>query len=321
MEARRAIAQFVRDRPALWDLFHPTYDWLRQRVRDARIRWLFSNRMARGDAAGQTELAAAMARGGPLGVGKVGGLEGEAAGFFLGPRRKGEPYPKRLRAQMFLNVGLFPVDDASLDRFCTALIKAAAELDIMGVMGYPGEPQVLLHHATKARLISLKALDPWYFPDPWSRHLAGRRVTVVSPFARTIERQYQRRAEIWPGRDVLPEFQLRTVAMPLSPGLATPSEASWEERLARVTEAVEAEPYDVLLVGAGGISILLAAHAQRMGKIGFHMGGPTQVLFGVRGRRWDNEPFFQSAMTPAWTRPSGEEAPPAAQKIERGCYW
>ena len=321
MEARRAIAQFVRDRPLLWDLFHPSYDWLRQRVRDARIRWLFSDRMARGDAAGQSELAAAMARGGPLGVGKVGGLEGEAAGFFLGPRHRGEPYPNRLRAQMFLNVGLFPVDDDSLDRFCTALIAAASELDIMGVMGYPGEPQVLLHHATKARLISLRALDPWYFPDPWSRHLAGRRVTVVSPFAGTIERQYARRAEIWPGRDILPEFQLRTVPMPLSPGLAPPSEASWEERLARVTGAVEAEPYDVLLVGAGGISILLAAHARRMGKIGFHMGGPTQILFGIRGRRWDNEPFFQQAMTPAWTRPSGEEAPPAAQKIERGCYW
>jgi hypothetical protein len=191
----------------------------------------------------------------------------------------------------------------------------------MGVMGYTGEPDVLLNHATHARLISLKALDPWYFDAPWSRQLAGKRVTVVSPFARTIATQYQRRAEIWPGRDVLPEFQLRTVSMPLSPGLVKPEEANWEERLERVKTAVEAEPYDVLLVGAGGISLLLAAHAKQTGRVGFHMGGPTQVLFGIRGRRWDNEEFFQKAMTPAWTRPSGEEAPPAAQQIERGCYW
>src|SRR4051812_2781414 len=117
MELRRALAQFVRDRPILWDVFHPAYDWARQRVRDARIRWLFSDRMSRTDAAGQTLLSEAMARGGPLGIGKVGGLEGEATGFFLGPRKRGEPYPKRLRAQMFLNVGLFPVTDESLDRF------------------------------------------------------------------------------------------------------------------------------------------------------------------------------------------------------------
>lgn len=305
----------------LWDAIHPTYDWVRQRVRDARIRRLLSHRLAPTDAAGQSLLRESIAKGGPLGIGKIGGLEGECAGFYLGARQKGEPYPKLLRAQMFLNVGLFPVDDASLDRFCATLIASAAELDIMGVMGYPGEPDVLLNHATRARLISLKALDPWYFDDPWSAALAGKRVAVVSPFARTIETQYARRAEIWPGRDILPEFQLRTIAMPLSPGLVEPEEPNWEARLEKVKAAIDAEPYDVLLVGAGGLSLPLAAHARQSGRVGFHMGGPTQVLFGIRGRRWDVEEFFKQNMTDAWTRPSGEEAPTSAQQIERGCYW
>ncbi|MBC9207366.1 hypothetical protein IBL26_11005 [Roseomonas aerophila] len=321
MELRRSAAKFVRDRPYLWDILHPTYDWVRQRVRDARIKRLFSDRLAPTDEAGQALIAQAIASGRPAGIGKIGGLEGEAAGFFLNNRPKGEPYPPMLREQMFLNVGLFPVNDDSLDRFCAALIDAAKQLDVMGVMGYTGEPDVLLNHATQARLISLKALDPWYFDQPWSAQLAGKRVCVVTPFARTIEDQYARRAEIWPGRDILPEFQLRTVKMPLSPGLADPDEANWEERLERIKTAVDAEPYDVLLVGAGGISLLLAAHAKKTGHVGFHMGGPTQVLFGVRGRRWDVDEFFQKLMTPAWTRPSGEEAPSAAQKIERGCYW
>jgi len=321
MEARRAVAQFVRERPILWDIIHPTYDWLRQRARNARIQRLLSSRLAPSDEAGQTMLRDAIAKGGPLGIGKIGGLEGECAGFFLTRRPKGETYPKLLRAQMFLNVGLFPVDDESLDRFCLALIAAAKELDIMGVMGYSGEPEVLLNHATRARLISLRALDPWYFDNPWSEMLAGRRVTVVSPFAKTIAAQYARRSEIWPGRKVLPEFELRTVSMPLSPGLVEPSERNWEERLERVKQAIDAEPYDVLLVGAGGLSLPLAAHGRLSGRIGFHMGGPTQVLFGVRGRRWDGEDFFKEAMTPAWTRPQGDEAPPAAQQIERGCYW
>jgi hypothetical protein len=320
MEARRAIAQFVRDHPILWDLIHPTYDRCRQLLRDARIRRL-GDRLAPSDAAGQTLLAEAILRGGPLGVGKIGGLEAEAAGFFLTGRPHGKPYPERLRRQMFLNVGLFPVDDGSLDRFCMALIEAAGQLDILGLMGYPGEAEVLTRHATTAQLISLRALDPWYFPDPWSRHLRGRRVTVLSPFAATIERQFQRRGEIWPGRDVLPDFQLRTVAMPLSPGLKSPDEPSWEARLGDIKAAIDAAPYDVVLAGAGGISILVAAHVKRAGAIGFHMGGPTQVLFGVRGRRWEKDPFFTSAMNASWVRPSGQEAPPNAGKIERGAYW
>lgn len=322
MEARRALAQFVRDRPWLWDTIHPAYDWVRQRAKDARIR-RFAERMAPSDAAGQTELAEAMARGGPLGVGKIGGLEAEAAGFYLTRRPHGEPYPKLLRAQMFLNVGLFPDTDASLDAFCAALVEAAGHMDVMGLMGYPGESDVIRDHAPQARLVSLHALDPWHFPAPWSRRLAGRRVTVVSPFAGTIASQYaQRRTEIWPGHpDVLPQFALRTVRMPLSPGLCAPEEPSWQARLDKVRAAVDAEPYDVLLVGAGGISLLLAAHAKRSGRIGFHMGGPTQVLFGIRGKRWDSEPFFQTAMTPAWTRPGEEETPPEAWRVEQGCYW
>jgi len=321
MEVRRALAQFVRARPWLWDAVHPSYDWARQIVKDARIRRAFGGRMALSDAAGQSLLAAAMARGGPLGVGKIGGLEAEAAGFFLGARQRGVPYPKLLRAQIFLNVGIFPDTDEAIDRFCQGLIAAAGRMDVMGAMGYPGEPEVLRHHAPNARLISLHALDPWYFPDPWSRHLAGRRVAVVSPFADTITRQFARRAEIWSGTQVLPEFQLRTIRMPLSPGLSPAVELDWQARFERMRDLIEAEPYDVLLVGAGGISLLLAAHAKTTGRIGFHMGGPTQILFGVRGRRWDAEPFFQSRMNDAWVRPAGDEAPPGVLKIEQGCYW
>lgn len=321
MELRRSAAKFVRAYPVLWDILHPTYDWVRQRVRDARIKRLFSDRMAPNDEAGQALIAQAIASGKPAGIGKIGGLEGEAAGFYLNQRKSGAPYPPLLREQMFLNVGLFPVNDDSLDRFCAALIEASTHLDVMGVMGYTGEPDVLLNHATQAKLISLDALDPWYFDQPWSAQLAGKRVVVVSPFARTIESQYARRAEIWPGKKVLPEFQLRTVRMPLSPGLADPEEKSWEERFERMKAAVDAEPYDVLLVGAGGISLLLAAHAKKTGHVGFHTGGPTQVLFGIRGRRWDVDETFKPFINDAWTRPSGEEAPSAAQKIERGCYW
>lgn len=321
MEARRAIAQFIRDRPWLWDRMIGPYDRLRWMINGRRIQRAFAGRLAPTEAAGQSLLSAAMARGGPLGVGKIGGLEAETAAHFLGPRRRGEPYPRLLRRQILLNVGLFPDTDDAIDRFCEALIAAAAQMDLMGVLGYPGEPEVLRDHAPAAQLIAYRALDPWFFEDPWSAHLAGRRVTVVSPFARSIERQYARRAEIWPGTGILPEFELRTVRMPLSPGLAPPAEPDWWTRFERMRDAVEAAPYDVLLVGAGGISLLLAAHAKSMGKVGFHMGGPTQILFGIRGKRWDEQPFFQERMTQAWVRPDVSETPEGVTRIENGCYW
>jgi len=119
MEIRRALAQFVRDRPRLFDAIHPTYDWARQIAKDARIRRAFGGRLASSDAAGQSLLAGAIAEGGPLGIGKIGGLEAEAAGYYLGERQRGRPYPKLLRAQIFLNVGF----SRPLTRRLTAFAK------------------------------------------------------------------------------------------------------------------------------------------------------------------------------------------------------
>ena len=53
------------------------------------------------------------------------------------------------------------------------------------------------------------------------------------------------------------------------------------------------------------------------------MGGATQILFGIRGRRWEVEytdtivPLFN----PYWVRPLPEETPEKAASVESGCYW
>ena len=54
--------------------------------------------------------------------------------------------------------------------------------------------------------------EPWSSPEkPWSAALKGKKVLVIHPFKETIERQYKRREEIFPGTDILPEFELITL--------------------------------------------------------------------------------------------------------------
>ena len=56
-------------------------------------------------------------------------------------------------------------------------------------------------------------------PHPWSAALAGKRVLVVHPFKTTIERQYARREQLFPGTDILPQFaDLRIVQAVQGPG-------------------------------------------------------------------------------------------------------
>ena len=51
------------------------------------------------------------------------------------------------------------------------------------------------------------------------------------------------------------------------------------------------------------------------------MGGATQILFGIKGRRWEEIPFFQNLINEYWVRPSIDETPSKANLVEDACYW
>ena len=44
--------------------------------------------------------------------------------------------------------------------------------------------------------------------------------------------------------------------------------------------------FDVALIGAGAYGLFLATECKRLGKVGIHIGGATQLLFGILGKRW-----------------------------------
>jgi len=102
--------------------------------------------------------------------------------------------------------------------------------------------------------------------------------------------------------------------------------SDWFAALESMKNAMDKVEYDICLIGCGAYGFPLAAHAKRRGKKGFHMGGSLQLLFGIRGKRWENpdyNPFYNYArlMNEHWIKPSEEERPRAAQMVECACYW
>lgn len=318
-DLRRRLARFVRERPRLHAAVHPPYLYLRRLLRQGELNRHGAMRDAQG---GNAIIRDAILSGAPHGVAKIGSLEAEALTCFLGQTG----YSPLLMEQLVTNVGLFPGTPDSIDRFCAAYLAALAHIDLLAVWGQPGEAAIVrcapaAFTAAPRELLHIDSFEPWYHQDPWSGALAGKRVVVLHPFAATIERQYARRREVWGDRDILPDCDLRTVRMPLSPALAPSTFGDWQEQFDHLVGEIESRPYEILIAGAGGISLPMAALACARGKVGFHMGGLTQILFGVLGRRWEKSPFIMAQRNDAWVRPSGEEAPAAARKVEQGCYW
>ena len=185
-----------------------------------------------------------------------------------------------------------------------------------------GAEREVIRGCDATRFTELRALEPYYHARPWSAALAGKRVLVVHPFRKTILSQYEKRAQLFPGRDILPEFASLTVIQAVQ-GLAGQDTGydSWFDALDAMQARMDAADYDVAIIGAGAYGLPLAAHARDTGHAAIQMSGATQLLFGIKGRRWDDHPVISKLYNPAWVRPDESEGITHKEKVEGGSYW
>ena len=261
----------------------------------------------------------------PAAIGKLGAVElGAVRPYMSGADLRGhvESWGRTATRKLYRNAGVYPPEAAIISGFCKVYTRALTSVDVLAVYFSLGENAARRQFAPKAVLTEPTGLEPYYHERPWSQHLAGKRVLVVSPFAETIQAQYQRRQRVWPAKlDVLPDFELLTLRSPLSAFLIVPEYPDWFAALDAMREEMAAVRFDVALVGAGAWSLPLVAHAKLLGACAIHLGGATQVLFGVKGGRWDKHPRISAFYNEAWTRPSPSETPHGVKKIEGCCYW
>jgi len=260
----------------------------------------------------------------PTAIGKIGAAEMGGVRHYLSRRdTKGHcaSWGKHARL-LHVNAGVYPNDPAMFSRFCQEYIDAISSLDIISVWYNRGEASVIRKFAPNAKLISLTSLEPYYHDNPWSKSLTGKRVLVMSPFTKSISTQYSRRAEVWASHpSVMPDFELQTIRTPLSAGLTAPEFSDWFVALDAMRGQISQSRADAVIVGAGAWSLPLVAHAKREGKWALHLGGPTQILFGVKGARWESNARIAPFYNNAWQRPKVDETPQANRKVENGCYW
>jgi len=103
--------------------------------------------------------------------------------------------------------------------------------------------------------------------------------------------------------------------------LITPQYPDWLTALEALREQMAALTFDVAIVGAGAWSIPLVTHAKSLGAWGIHLGGATQIFFGIKGKAWETHEQISGFFNEAWTRPSTSETPQGILQIENGRYW
>ncbi len=234
-------------------------------------------------------------------------------------------FSARTRKRMRQQAGFFPAEAESLMKFYELMNEAATKLDWLGVWDSILQPYAIEHMDVNptARYTSLGNLEPYYYPErPWSRELKGKKVLVIHPFAETIEKQYHKRVQIFSGTDILPEFDLVTLkAVQTIAGEIDNRFNDWFDALKWMEAQISVIDFDVAIIGCGAYGFPLSAKVKDMGKIAIHLGGATQILFGIKGSRWDQNKEIIQWYNDAWTRPSDCEKPKNAAAVESACYW
>ena len=276
--------------------------------------------------AGQDCVGELLDRNEPLMITRLGATELSCLRYFLEKRgKRKKAYSRKISYSMSNLSGFFPADDDSLDAFAEMFLGHMKQVDVMGVWFLHYENTICNSWCPNAELIDFICLEPFRFPTPWSSRLAGRKVLIVHPFIDSIRSQYEeKRRVLFTDSDVLPDFELKTVQAVQSIAGSKVEFATWFDAYQHMCDEMAKVDFDVCLIGAGAYGLPLAAFAKSLGKQAIHMGGATQILFGIKGKRWEESVYAHTTaklFNEHWVRPHKSETPANKDIVDKGCYW
>lgn len=279
----------------------------------------------------------------PCMIGRFGATELSMLVNYIGIKRGKNPYGyitgkspqwwwhKKLCTQMQNLSGFFPVTEELLIQFCEMMLIDMKEVDILG--SWLESEKWVQDKMPHVKRVRLQELEPFWDESPWTKALENKKILVVHPFTESILQQYEtNRSRLFINKNVLPEFDLTTVKAVQSLGGDNSSFRNWFEALEIMKNEIDTNEFDICLIGCGAYGFPLAAHVKRTGRKAVHLGGALQLLFGIRGKRWEDPQYGVSAwglqegaylrlMNEYWVRPDEKNRPANNQAVEGGCYW
>lgn len=219
--------------------------------------------------------------------------------------------------------GFFPEEEAAIYQFKNLMEKAYGEADLCGVLQCPFDDYFINQYARReCKATILNYLEPFDLPYPWSMQLQNKKVLVIHPFEKTIRKQYEKRENIFENQYVLPSFELLTLkAVQTAAGEKDSRFSTWFQALDYMVSKIKTIDFDVALIGCGAYGLPIAAEIKKMGKQAVHVGGGLQILFGIKGKRWDINPAINKFYNEYWVYPDESETPKGSDIVENSCYW
>lgn len=255
----------------------------------------------------------------PCMIGRFGSVEIQATLWSILPPPFCNTLKNKVFRSLYNNAGFFPVDHTNICRFGALMIESMKNCDCLASWRF--EEVFFQKELKNTPRIALGCLGPDNegFENSWYKTLKGKKILVISPFAELIQMQYygDNRLKIWKNPDILPDMAKLTTIKAVNSIGGHCEFNSWFEALSYMKQQIRQVDFDIAILGCGAYGFPLAAFIKSLGKKAVHMGGSTQLVFGIKGKRWEGRDFINEY----WVSPRVEDRPKGFENVEGGCYW
>jgi len=177
--------------------------------------------------------------------------------------------------------------------------------------------------------IHSRSLEPFYAimekQIPWTYHLKGKKVLVINPFVESFKKQLKNKFKMFKNADIFSDGQEFIFYKSYNTSAGNHIHKDWYETFEIMRNDIKNIDFDIALLGCGGYGLPLCDFIKSdLNKSAIYIGGGLQLLFGVMGRRWENNDFWKKIIAENgcnFIKPSGDEIISNNQNIEGGCYW
>ncbi len=217
--------------------------------------------------------------------------------------------------------GFFPKDKKLIPKLRKTYIEASKKTNVLAIWlyrYYPKQKKSLVRSLPNLKkLVNLDDLH--IYRNKWPKALEGKRVLIIHPFKTTIEHQYKNRKNI----SIIPAFKrLEVIKAVQSSRQEKTKFKDWFEALNSMKKEIDKNKnnFDIALIACGAYGLPLAAYVKEIGKQSIHVGGTLQLLFGIKGMRWEKVEKIKFPKN--WIYPLPTDTPNNLNKIkDGGSYW
>lgn len=290
----------------------------------------------------------------PIFIGRLSGNETRLAGLI----KSNKPIDNALlyRLQTGAGLKLTSLQDAiDYVRVYTEAVQNTTALGIWdgGMFKQAEDFYGFLNTHYNRQAFMAHSLEPFYYMKDSSYKfdeiLKGKKIAIISSHSASIEKQIREgnvekvfdkviiplTAESEAGKDYV------IIRPPVQLGEASDGR-SWKshfeefkiavrtelvEELEETTEMGEAvwkqhKKFDIVFASCGGFGMPICNFIyNELGISVVYVGGPLQLFFGVKGKRWETNEQIKKHFRDGWTSVLSEDIPVGIHHTEDGCYW